>query len=270
MTNWRVIATAWDWEPTVVLGCLALLVGYYFAPGFRITRRTLYFVLGDLVLLFALVSPLDTLGDNYLLSAHMLQHLLLVLVVPPLFLLGIPPPLWQRARHWSLFIQVEDVLSLPVVAWSAGVFTLSIWHLPVLYEAALESETIHVVEHLCFIVSAVIFWYPTIVLEGKHHLSAIGAMIYFMAAGMANVLLAIFIAFWPHVLYSTYLQPEDTLGILDWIRQGWGFSAMEDQEVAGLMMWVPGSFPYLVASFVLLIRWFANGEKEEAQSEIGA
>jgi cytochrome c oxidase assembly factor CtaG len=269
MATWQVIATAWDWDPTIALGCLALLAAYAFVAGFRFTRRALYFLLGDLVLLLALVSPIDVLGDYYLLSAHMLQHLLLVLVVPPLLLLGIPPGLWQRSKRWRLFRRCEHMLSQPAAAWLIGVLTLSIWHLPVLYEGALENENIHIVEHLCFIVSAVIFWYPAIVTEADRHLSSLAAMIYFNAAGMANTLLAILIAYSPHVLYSSYLQPQDPLGILSWIRDGWGLSAAGDQEIAGLMMWVPGSFPYLIASFAILIRWFANGDKEERQPEVG-
>ncbi len=270
MTNWQVIATAWDWDPTIVLGCLALLVGYAFAVGFRSTWVALCFVLGDLVLLLALVSPIDVLGDYYLLSAHMLQHLLLVLVVPPLLLLGIPSSMWQKARRHKLVRRFDQLLSQPVVAWLVGILTLSIWHLPVLYEAALESERIHIVEHLSFIISAVIFWYPAIAADAEHRLSSLGAMIYFNAAGMENTLLGILIAFSPHVLYSTYLQPQDPLRILAWIREGWGLSAASDQEIAGLMMWVPGSFPYLIVTFALLIRWFANGDKEEPRSEMGA
>jgi cytochrome c oxidase assembly factor CtaG len=267
MTKWEVVATAWEWDPTIVLGCLALLVCYFFAVGFRLTRLTLYFVLGDLLLLLALVSPIDVLGDYYLLSAHMLQHLLLVLVVPPLFLLGIPPSVWQRVKRPTVLRRCEQMLSQPVVAWLVGILTLSIWHLPALYEAALESESIHIVEHLCFIISAVIFWYPAIAADAEHHLSSLGSMIYFNAAGMENTLLAILIAFSPQVLYSTYLQPKDPLGILSWIRQGWGLSAAGDQEIAGLIMWVPGSLPYLIATFAILVRWFARGDKEEPQPE---
>ncbi len=269
MTNWRVIAAAWDWDPTIVLGCMALLVGYVYAARFHFSRPALYFILGDLVLLLALVSPIDALGDYYLLSAHMLQHLLLILVIPPLLLLGIPPSMWERAKRLTFFRRCERMLSQPVVAWLVGILTLSLWHLPVLYEAGLESERIHIVEHLCFIVSAVIFWYPAIAASAEHRLSSLGSMIYLNAAGIENTLLAILIAYAPHVLYSTYLHPQDPLGILSWIREGWGLSAAGDQEIAGLIMWVPGSFPYLIASFAILVRWFANADKKEPQPESG-
>ncbi len=269
MTAWNSIIAAWDWEPTVVLGCLALLVGYSYAVSFHFTRRSLYFLVGDVVILLALVSPLDTLGDHYLLSAHMLQHLLLVLVVPPLLLMAIPDFLWLRAKRWAFCRLCDYVLSLPAVAWLIGVLTLTVWHWPLLYEAALQSESIHVVEHLCFLASATVFWYPVIVGAAEHHLSAPGATMYFMAAGMANTLLAILIAFSPRVLYPTYLQPTDPQGILFLIRHGWGISALGDQEIAGLMMWVPGSFPYLIATFAILIRWFSDGEKTETKSQMG-
>ncbi len=266
MANWLVIMRAWDWEPTVALGCLVLLVGYFIAVGWRFSWRVMLFVFGDLILLLALVSPLDTLGDIYLFTAHMIQHLLLVLVVPPLFLLGMPPSIWKRAKRWLPLLRIERAISLPAFAWLAGILTLSIWHLPNLYEAALENNTIHVLEHVSFLVSAVIFWYPAIVASATHHMSAPAAMIYFMAAGMANSLLAILIAFSPNILYSTYAQPQDPLGILVWIRQDLGFSADIDQQIAGLLMWIPGSLPLLMASFAILIRWFIDGDREEEQA----
>ncbi len=270
MANWQVIAGAWDWEPSVVLGCFALLVGYLYAVGLRVSWRVFSFLLGDLVLLLALISPLDTLGDTYLFTAHMIQHLLLLLIVPPLFLLAIPPPLWRRVKCWSLFLWIESAFSLPAVAWIVGTLTLAVWHLPVLYELALENNAIHILEHISFLVSAFIFWYPALVASATHHLSAPGAMIYFMAAGTANTLLAILIAFSPHVLYPTYAQPQDPLGILTWIRQDLGFTATTDQQVAGLLMWVPGSLPLIAASFAILIRWFVTGDREEQQAEAQA
>lgn len=96
MTTWQFLTSTWSWEPSILLGCALLLAGYLAAVRFRLDGRQLLFVAGDLVLLLALVSPLDELGDTYLFSAHMAQHLLLVLVVPPLFLLGIPPQLAER------------------------------------------------------------------------------------------------------------------------------------------------------------------------------
>jgi len=92
--------STWDWEPTVLAGCAALAVGYVVVVRPR-GIRAVSFMAGVLTLLLALISPLDALGDTYLFSAHMLQHVLLILVVPPLLLLGIPPQVAERALRWE-------------------------------------------------------------------------------------------------------------------------------------------------------------------------
>ncbi len=97
MTAWQLFLSTWSWDPSVLVGCAALMTAYLAAVRFRPTRRAIYFAAGVVWLLLALVSPLDALGDAYLFSAHMLQHLLLLLVVPPLLLLGIPAELAERA-----------------------------------------------------------------------------------------------------------------------------------------------------------------------------
>lgn len=100
MTGWELFKSAWDWEPSVVAGTVLLLAGYLAAVRFRFDGRTLCFVAGSLVMLLALVSPLDALGDDYLFSAHMLQHILLDLVAPLLFVLGCPASLIRRLLQW--------------------------------------------------------------------------------------------------------------------------------------------------------------------------
>ena len=98
MTSGQLLTSAWNWEPTVLAGCAALAAGYVVVAR-PLGIRAVSFMAGVLALLLALTSPLDTLGDTYLLSAHMLQHFLLILVVPPLLLLGIPPRVAERVRR---------------------------------------------------------------------------------------------------------------------------------------------------------------------------
>lgn len=261
MSTWQVLVTAWDWEPSVLLGCAALLTAYVHECGWKITRQFVVFFSGIAVLAFALVSPLDTLGDYYLFSAHMVQHLLLVLIVPPLLLMGLPKGMIERARRWNLIYYAERVLARPSVAWIVGVGTIWVWHLPVLYEATLHNNLVHIFEHLSFLVTATIFWWPVFEAEIPR-LSPLGTMIYLNAAGMATTFLGILLAFSPNVPYPSYANPVDVLGILPLIRQGWGLDVHTDQEIAGILMWVPGSFPYLLATFVVLARWFSSSETD--------
>src|SRR5271165_391289 len=154
------LLSAWDFDPSVVVGCIALLALYLFAIDFRLDRKTALFFAGVCLMFLALVSPLDPLSDNYLFSAHMLQHLILLLATPPLLLLGIPRELAQALLRPRWTRAIQSVLGRAPVAWIIGNVALWLWHLPVLYNAALAAENVHIFEHLCFLVSATIFWWP--------------------------------------------------------------------------------------------------------------
>jgi cytochrome c oxidase assembly factor CtaG len=259
MTFSQLLVSAWDFDPSVILGCAALMIGYLFVVRFRSPRRALIFASGVLILLLALVSPLDTLADDYLFSAHMVQHLLLILVVPPLLLLGIPESTAKAALKYRFVERCEQTLGRPAIAWSLGVGTLWLWHAPSLYNAALDNEWLHIIEHLSFLITSVIFWWPVLAPTSERRLSPLMVLVYLMPAGVANTLLGIVLAYSPGILYPAYLHPSDTLGILHLLRDDWGLSAKDDQTLGGLLMWFPGSFVYLGVIFTILLCWFIRG-----------
>jgi putative membrane protein len=255
--------TAWDWDPTIIAGILILALGYAGLARLHFTRRSLLYFAAILVLLLALVSPLDALSDDYLFSAHMLQHLILILIVAPLFLLGIPPQWWSRLLEWKLADRVEKILSQPVLSWIIGMGTLWIWHLPVLYNLALAHENIHTLEHLSFLVTAVIFWWPVTVQPiERRRLGYSGMLIYLFAGALANTVLGIILTFAPVGLYPEYLHPEDTYHILSIIRGSWELDPQSDQQLGGLLMWVPGGLFFLGAILSVLARWFNEPEDD--------
>ena len=148
----------WNWEPSILIG-LALQVGAYLAcigplrgrfPGAAPVpqARMQTFLLGSLVLFIALVSPIDTLGDRYLLSAHMVQHMLITLVAPPLLLIGTPPWMFRPLLRLPLALPLGRWLTSPLVAFFAYNITFSLWHVPRYYEATLQSLPIHIIEHV--------------------------------------------------------------------------------------------------------------------------
>ncbi len=253
---WERIARAWSWEPSVVLGCLGLLAIYFWAvPAGRAKARMSY-VAGVLVLVLALVSPLDVLSDTYLFSAHMLQHLLLILIVPPLLLAGLPAAAIARFDGSALG-RVARHATDPLPAWVIGVGTMWIWHAPGLYNLTLASEPIHVVEHLSFLASAVVFWRPVIAPPTGQRTPVILA--YLFLAAMASSVLGIMLTFAPVGAYAAYLAPADPLGILPALRTS-GLSPALDQQLGGLFMWIPGSLVYLVFLLATLSRWYAAPE----------
>lgn len=230
--------TAWDLEPSVVIGCAALLIGYFALVRKRGFRRAPYFLAGVLVLLLDLVSPLDTLADRYLFSAHVAQHFLLALVIPPLLLLGTP------AFDLGRLTKLERVLGHPPVSWILGVGTMLVWHIPVLFNAALASDALHVFQHLSFLVTGTIFWWPILGPLEERHLAPLAAVTYLFSACSSCTLLGAYLTFGPAGLYPSYT------GYL-------GLDARADQQLGGLLMWVPGCFVYLSAILVTVRRWYA-------------
>lgn len=264
MTGWQFFVSGWDWEPSVIVGCAVLLASYFAVLRFRFRPRAWCFVAGVVALFLALVSPLDTLADTYLFSAHMVQHILLILVVPPLLIMGLPRELVQKILRRPAMAKAEYIFSYPVLAWALGLGTMWLWHWPPLYNVALASEPIHVVEHLLFLVSATIFWWPVISPVEKLRLSPLWAVVYVFSACTAHTLLAILITFAPVGIYPAYLQPKDTFNILPLLRERWGLNPRSDQQWGGLLMWVPACAVYL--SFILssLARWYQTPEENSA------
>jgi cytochrome c oxidase assembly factor CtaG len=298
MTTGRLLASAWDWEPSVVLGCAALVAGYGLLAR-PLTARALAFAAGVLTLLFSLVSPLDVLGDRYLFSAHMAQHLLLTLVVPPLLLVGLPLRLVSRLVRLGPVGRVEAALfpargegrratdemrgssaktgrtpppdrSSPFAlrpSLLAGLLpatvALWVWHLPVLYNAALDHAGLHVVQHLVFLATATLFWWPVVApFLGRPGLAPLAAVGYLFAALAAGSVLGIILAFAPPGLYPAYVRPVDTLGALPLLRSGWGLTPEADQQLGGFLMWIPGGIVYSLAMVAALARWFGEPEDE--------
>ncbi len=254
--------TAWDWEPSIVAGCAGLLAVYAFAARFRFSKRAWLYAAGVIVLLLTLVSPLDALSDIYSFSAHMLQHMLLILAVPPLLLMGIPRDMAQKALHYPWVSRVETFLSKPVLAWSLGVGVLWLWHWPPLYNAALASENIHILEHLSFLVASTVFWWPVISPVEELRLRPLAAVVYLFGACSAHTVLAILLTFAPLGHYPAYINPADPYGILPILRGDWGLTPLADQQWGGLIMWVPACMVYLSFILATLARWYRLPEHD--------
>lgn len=230
---------SWDWEPSVVIGCAALAIGYLALVRKRGFRRAPWFLAGVLLLLLDLVSPVDTLADRYLFSAHVVQHFLLALVIPPLLLLGTPRFDLGRLN------KLERAIGQPPISWLLGVGAMLAWHIPVLFNAALANDGLHIFQHLSFLVTGTIFWWPILAPLEDRHLSALAAVSYLFSACVCCSLLGAFLTFAPVGLYPTYA------GYM-------GLDAKSDQQLGGLLMWVPGCFVYLSGILATAMRWYAK------------
>ncbi len=221
--------------------------------GFRLCS----FIVGLGVMAIAIWSPIDVMGQ-WLLSAHMSQHLLLAMVAPPLVLLGNPfspllagVPRWMSKDFfgpilgWPFFQHVAQRLVHPAVAGPLFIVMSWGWHLPFAYEWALTSDAAHAFEHACFFWTGVCFWWP--VVQPWPWKSIVPRWVivpYLLAADVANTLLAAIFAFAPGVVYATYRDTSPALGV----------DALQDQQVAAAIMWLPGSLIYLIPAVVILVQ----------------
>jgi cytochrome c oxidase assembly factor CtaG len=242
------------------------LGGKRHGPGHRVAAerrwRSVAFYGGLLSIVIALDTPLDPLADK-LFAAHMTQHILLLMVAPPLVVLSAPwLRLWQplplgfrrtvaksiaRDRWAAPLRRLGRLLSRPLPAWIAFNAVLVAWHVPALYDATLSSQAVHDFEHATFLVTGLLFWLQ--VLDSppvRSHLRYGQRAVYLTAALLVSWVLAIVLAFATTPLYSAYSQLAHRPG---------GLSAYADQQIAAGVMWVPGSIPFTIAIIWALYRW---------------
>jgi putative membrane protein len=259
--------TQWNLEPSIIIGTVLITGLYLYAIGpLRkrhfpnepiMTGQTIAFLSGMLIMFLALVSPLDELGDSYLFSAHMIQHLCLTIIGPPLLLLGTPEWMVKKALSTRAIFEVAKVLTYPVVAFVLFNVDFWLWHAPPLYNATLENQSIHILEHLTFILFGLCYWWP--IFSPSQDLPPLpigGQILYLFLSGMPSVLLGAGLTFSPP-LYAPYIAAPRI----------WGISAATDQQLGGLIMWVPVSIFYIVIMSVLFIRWMLQQEAKQQAKE---
>ncbi len=255
----------WAWEPSVLLGLALAAILYGAAMGpVMAARRTgsrnarwhaASFFAGLLAIFVALVSPLDALADGYLFSAHMAQHLLLMMVAVPLMMIGLQSWMYARLfpRGWPR--RTLGWLTRPVPAFLVFNLTLAMWHLPRLYGLALENEGVHILQHMMLLAAAGIGWWPVVGnMPAAAPRPSLGVqVVYLFLQGFPSTALAALITLAPNPLYGFYAEAPRL----------WGISVQADQMWSGLLMWMPGAMVYLAAATVVFFRWF--GQDEAAQ-----
>jgi putative membrane protein len=238
------VLTHWELEPSVIaglLGACAVFAWLQRQPALAVSRgRQVSFGVGIVLLALALLSPLDELSDRYLLFAHMIQHLLLVLLVAPLLVRALPRP-------WAERLTVHPVIAF---ALFNGVFTLS--HVQLWYEATLVYEPLHIVEHALYLVTGMINWLPVINPARERRLSEPLQMLYLFFETLPMFLVGSLLSLSDTAVYPFYLRAPRIASI----------SAIEDQSLAGLLMWIGGSFFYLGALTLVFFRWADEETKQ--------
>src|ERR1041384_1308210 len=275
--NWHDLARAWSFEPLVVLSLT--IAASLFAVGLhRLWRESsrrrsirtweaLWFALGWLALFIALVSPVHAWGQ-VLFSAHMTQHEILMLVAAPLLVLGRPliaflcalPLGWARSlgniakirwlnRLWRTF-------TIPLVAWLVHAIALWVWHIPLLFEAVLHHESVHTAQHLSFLISALLFWWALI--HGPQGAMGYGAaVLYLFTTSVHSGVLGALITLAGSVWYPSYVG----------LTNSWGLTPLEDQQLGGLIMWIPAGLVFIIAGLALFAGWLREADLRDMKRE---
>ncbi|HJQ70617.1 MAG TPA: cytochrome c oxidase assembly protein [Blastocatellia bacterium] len=261
----------WGWEP-VVIACLALSAWLYLrgvlrlwrasAPGLGVRKwEAAAYAAGWMALFVGLVSPLHPMG-RVLFSAHMTQHEVLMLVAAPLLVLGRPliPFIWSlpsglRPKVGALgkakwFEKGWRMMTNPLFAWAIHAVALWVWHAPDLFQATIDDELIHTMQHVSFLGSALIFWWA-IIHSNRGLMSYGAAVLYTFTTSIHSGLLGALITFSSSVWYPAYAETTSS----------WGLTPLEDQQLGGLIMWIPAGLVYIVAGLALFAGWMREAER---------
>jgi putative membrane protein len=247
-------------HPSVIIGLVLLGGLYVFLRGLKSGRsRVASFVAALLVLFLALNGPLHNLSDTYLFSAHMAQHLLLTLVFPPLLLYGCPAAVVRPLLRPRWVMAPARVVTRPVVAGLVFSAPIAIWHFPVLYEAALRNHDIHIAQHLVFLVTAVIMWWPVLSpVPELPRLPHLLQMLYLFLLGIPMSVTGALITLSDRVLYPFYAAAP---------RVG-GLSPIDDQQIGGLLMWVLGGLMLWIVMTVIWFRYSVWDQRGDAETRV--
>lgn len=261
------VRSLWEWNLAPWLLVLLAWSAIGYALGVRRLWRqagsgrgigaweTWAFASGWLSLVIALVSPLDPLGGR-LFSAHMVQHELLMVVAAPLLVLGRPLAAWTwamspaqrrvvgrlfQARGWS---SLWTTLTDPLVAWALHALALWAWHIPGAFDAALENEALHILQHASFLGTALFFWWAVLGHDPRGRYGPGHSAAYLFTTMMHTGALGALLSLSPTAWYAPYIPQTGALG----------FDPVDDQQLGGLVMWVPAGLAYVVAALWVLGR----------------
>jgi putative membrane protein len=266
---------AWSFEPGIVFP-LALILLLYLLGRERMRRHSLgrfrffdyttwRFLSGCLFLAIALLSPIHHFGEE-LFSVHMTQHEVLMLLAAPLlvwspslavFLWALPMPARVAAGKmgkWPVLASAWHWLTRPAPSWCIHAAALWIWHLPVLFQATLKNDAVHALQHASFLGSALLFWWSLLHRQASQEQGS--GILYVFTTAIHTSALGALLTFSSQLWYPVYANSALRFGL----------TPLEDQQLGGLIMWVPAGLVYIVVGLALLVRLLRNSEKRAQQS----
>ena len=245
VTGLAMLAVLYEWRARVTSGAQP-------SRGQRVA-----FHAGLLSIFFALNGWLHDLSDYYLFSAHMVQHLVLTVLVPPLLIAGVPGPMLRPALRFRGVAAAARALTNPKICFAVFNLVLAGWHLPPLYNTAMAHHGVHIVQHLMFMTASVMLWWPILSpLPELPRLPYPMQMLYLFLTTIPMSIVAVYITYGGTLLYPAYAAAPRIAGL----------SPLDDQLLGGLIMWIPGGLVFFAVITVIFFRWQAHGAEDTAAS----
>ena len=255
----------WSVHPSTVIGLLVIAAIYIIraaqaGPDESVSGpRKLSFFASLFVIFASLNGPVHDLSDNYLFSGHMVQHLLLTMLMPPLMIFGVPGWMLRPLLRNRVIRAIATKVTRPMACFIIFNVVIAAWHVPALYNAAMENHDIHILEHLMFMAAAVLMWWPlTSQLPELPRLPYPGQMLYCFLMTLPMSVVAIYITMADTILYPFYSSAPRIMKL----------SPMEDQLLGGLIMWVPGGLLFMIIMSVVFYKWASHGEDHAAAAQV--
>ena len=259
MTNWQVISELWNWpSPAWVIVLLATFIYTLAALTQPVTRRQVTcFVIAAATFLLALASPLAVLASQYSFSAHMMQHLLLLLIVPLCTILAWPSSTAVAAGN----VEQPPSVATASIGWLSGVGAMWFWHVPALCTASMQSSWVFAIQTCSLVAAGAAFWWPVFRPQLQRRMPPHVAATYLFSGCIGCSLLGIYITFSPVSVCPLYAAGGGSAELIRLVHEKWGLTCRLDQQVGGLLMWVPACMVYLGAILASLSSWYRVPER---------
>ncbi len=254
---------------STVIGLLALWALYEWraavharTDGLRPTPLQRACLVTGLAAMFGTLNgPIHDISDYYLFTGHMVQHLVLTFVTPPLLLLGVPGWMLRPAMAQPQVAALARFVTKPAHAFAIFNLPLAFWHLPPMYNSAMYYHEVHILQHLLFLTTAVLAWWPLLgPMPELPRLSYPGQMLYSFLMTLPMTVVSIFIVYADHVLYPAYASAPRL----------WDLSPLEDQRLGGLIMWIPGGLFFYLLTSLIFFRWSTTQRDDQAGAQARA
>jgi len=245
----------------MIILLLVLLVFEFTLNRKASPRKHILFAAGILLFLLVTISPLAFLGRNYLFSIHMLNHITILLIVPPLLLSGTDAGLVLNLEK-SLFRKIGNILFSVPVAWLLGMGAMYVWHIPALFDAMTKSHAVHGLHVVSLLLLGIIFIWPVYAPTKWKRLGPLESALYLFISCVGCTILGILITFAEPSLYMPFM-PGENMAIWDLIRNTWSITPAMDQQAGGLIMWVPACIIYVTNIMLILAGFYKQPDVEE-------